>query len=301
VVRGRAVVSLRDLSITGDGGAERFEQGAVENAGTLSLDHIQVYNATHFGIYNVGTITVRQSTVRNTQPGTGAGYPFSLGAIHNDGSAAVTQSTFTANDGCGLYGVLANVRGTMVVSRSSIYDNAPNCGGIQTEGGTTTVQLTTVSGADIFNTSDLIEKSVSSTVAVSQSTVVGSKGANIVNVGGSATTTVKSTILENSSKDCDGSGVISRGYNISNVDPTSCLTAATDRSNTDPLLKPLASNGGPTKTFALQPTSPAIDAGFAGGTLTDQRGQRRIVDYPGVPTAAGGDNSDIGALELQSP
>ena len=43
----------------------------------------------------------------------------------------------------------------------------------------------------------------------------------------------------------------------------------------NPLLLPLAANGGPTKTMALQPTSPAINAGN-GCTLLDQRGAARI-------------------------
>jgi len=38
-----------------------------------------------------------------------------------------------------------------------------------------------------------------------------------------------------------------------------------------------------------------------GGQTTDQRGLSRTVNYPGVPKAVGGDNSDIGAFELQAP
>ena len=60
-------------------------------------------------------------------------------------------------------------------------------------------------------------------------------------------------------------------------------------------------NYGPTETFKLRPSSPAIDAGFAAGATTDQRGLPRIIDYPGVPTATGGDNSDVGSFELQQP
>ena len=54
-------------------------------------------------------------------------------------------------------------------------------------------------------------------------------------------------------------------------------------------------------THAPRKTSPAVDAGLADTTATDQRGLPRIIDYPGVPKALGGDNSDIGAFELQSP
>jgi hypothetical protein len=94
--------------------------------------------------------------------------------------------------------------------------------------------------------------------------------------------------------------VISKGRNLAD-DGTCNLTAQGDKPNTEPLLRPLANYGGPTKTFALPKTSPAIDAGLADTTQTDQRGLPRKVDYPGVPKAVGGDNSDIGAFELQSP
>ena len=54
----------------------------------------------------------------------------------------------------------------------------------------------------------------------------------------------------------------------------------------DPLLGPLADNGGPTFTHALLPGSPAIDHGDPGAPPTDQRGYGRL----GVP--------DVGAFEF---
>lgn len=63
-------------------------------------------------------------------------------------------------------------------------------------------------------------------------------------------------------------------------------------SNADPLLGPLANNGGPTKTHALRPGSPAMNAGGSGSpastAVTDQRGQ----PVRGAP--------DLGAYELQN-
>jgi len=65
---------------------------------------------------------------------------------------------------------------------------------------------------------------------------------------------------------------------------------------TDPLLGPLANNGGSTQTHALLTGSPAIDAGNAGGCTdnlgvvlkTDQRGFHRPI----------GLHCDIGAVEV---
>jgi hypothetical protein len=62
----------------------------------------------------------------------------------------------------------------------------------------------------------------------------------------------------------------------------------------DPLLQPLADNGGPTPTHALAEDSPAIDSGNnAIGIVFDQRGPDFMREY--------GAASDIGAFELQPP
>jgi hypothetical protein len=62
----------------------------------------------------------------------------------------------------------------------------------------------------------------------------------------------------------------------------------------DPLLQPLADNGGPTRTMALPEGSPAIDTGSnSGGFDFDQRGK----GFPRVSGAA----TDIGAFEVQQP
>jgi len=86
----------------------------------------------------------------------------------------------------------------------------------------------------------------------------------------------------------------SHGYNLIGVDSSSSgFSAPGDLVGLDPKIGPLADNGGPTLTMALQPGSPAIDAGAAiGAPVTDQRGVPR-------PQGAG---VDIGAFEyLYSP
>ena len=70
----------------------------------------------------------------------------------------------------------------------------------------------------------------------------------------------------------------------------------------DPLLMPLANNGGPTETHALKANSPAIDQGYnffgSGIVPNDQRGKMRTFDDPNVmPTLTGADNTDIGSFE----
>ena len=76
-----------------------------------------------------------------------------------------------------------------------------------------------------------------------------------------------------------GPGIfVSEGYNVAN-DSSCPLAAAGDLQNTDPLLGPLANNGGPTLTHLLLPGSPAIDTGSPVlCPATDQRGLARPVD-----------------------
>jgi hypothetical protein len=67
-----------------------------------------------------------------------------------------------------------------------------------------------------------------------------------------------------------------------------------DTLRVDPLLAPLADNGGPTLTHALLPGSPAIDAGGNDYDFTyDQRG----FGY----ARRSGVRPDIGAFEVQQP
>jgi len=91
--------------------------------------------------------------------------------------------------------------------------------------------------------------------------------------------------------------IVSLGYNLTD-DPTPVyLDQLTDKINTNPLLAPLADNGGPTQTRALLAGSPAIDAGAFSGSTSDQRGLERPIDFTGIANAS--DGNDIGAFEYQ--
>lgn len=80
---------------------------------------------------------------------------------------------------------------------------------------------------------------------------------------------------------------VDAGYNICS-DSSASFPRATSRNATDPRLANLADNGGPTRTCALLPGSPALDQGDPNNCLlTDQRGAARPV----------GVVCDIGAYE----
>lgn len=72
------------------------------------------------------------------------------------------------------------------------------------------------------------------------------------------------------------------------------LELPADTLQDDPLLSPLADNGGLTPTHSLETGSPALDAGNNAAALEfDQRGE----GFPRVVGSA----ADIGAFEQQSP
>jgi hypothetical protein len=92
--------------------------------------------------------------------------------------------------------------------------------------------------------------------------------------------------------------VTSGGHNLVGIMTDAIgFTGTGDNTGANPMLTALSSNGGSTQTMMLSVGSPAIDAAVAGGATTDQRGQPRTVDEPGVVNAPTSDGTDIGAVE----
>jgi len=96
--------------------------------------------------------------------------------------------------------------------------------------------------------------------------------------------------------------VTSNGHNLLGVTTEATgFTGTGDLTGANPNLAALADNGGPTRTMEPLAGSDAIDAGVAAGATTDQRGEPRTVDDPGVPNEATSDGTDIGAFETEVP
>ena len=258
--------------------------GGVFNRGTLTLRDGTVYANDGGGIDNGGVLTlVDSSVVSNTAGNNGAG-------ISNETSATlmVSGTTFSGNTTSGDGGALYNYnRGTATLTNSTVSGNvAAHGGGAIANRGTLRLYSATVSGN-------------------SASTAGG-----VDAVGG--TTALTATILAGNTAtrvgpDCSGA-LTSGGYNL--LGDTSGCTGLTDGQNNDqvgtasapidPLLGPLANNGGPTQTMALLPGSPAVNAVGASG-CTDARGAPLTVDQRGFPRPDPTSNRcDIGAYEART-
>jgi uncharacterized repeat protein (TIGR01451 family)/CSLREA domain-containing protein len=208
------------------------------------------------------------------------------------GQAAVNGGRIydnVADDGGGIFvhdaGASVSSDGGQVVGNT-----AERGGGLYIRAGFLTLTNTTVSGNGAGSTGGALH-SQGGTTEMTNATVVSSTAGGGLQVEGGMVA-VQNTIIAHHSgaPNCNvltGATLTSNGHNLEDVD-TCGFSETSDQPNTNPLLGPLADNGGDTWTHALLFDSPAIDAGACvAGVTTDQRGTLR-------PQGAG---CDIGAYE----
>ena len=286
----------RDVSISGAGASSTTVDGTHSGTvftitgGTVTLQYLTIANGsgdTSGGIFNSGgSVTVSNSTVSGNAASFGGG-------IRNHAILTVSNSTISGNSvGSFRGGGLFN-QGTLTVSNSTVSGNSAALGGGIYNSGTLTVSNSTVSGNSASSGGGTFNNG--GTLAMNNSTLAGNSaflsGGGILNNGSSLT--VGNTIIANSPSGADCAGSLNNDSGGNLADDGSCnFTAASSRNSTDPNLDPagLKDNGGSTKTIALMPGSPAIDAALScPPPATDQRGIAR-------PQGSG---CDIGAFELE--
>jgi predicted outer membrane repeat protein len=273
-------------------GGLAFAGGAIYSDGSLTVTDSTFSgnkcDALGGAIFNDGSLTVTNTTFSgNRAEPFGIGREGAGGAIYSDGTTGmITNSTFSGNFGLATGGAIDNV-GALTVTNSTFSGNQ------------TSVAPFAGPGAGIQN---------SGTLTVTNSTFSGNGGGSGGGISNGSLASLKNTVLANSSggldappSNCFGT-ITDAGYNIS--DDASCGFSATGSLNSsNPMLSTagLANNGGPTKTIALQPGSPAIDAIPVedctdqalppNPITTDQRGLLR--------PDAGEQLCDVGAYEFQ--
>jgi len=322
---GSALVS--NLAIQ-NGGSFFGLGGAIRNFGTLTLSGVVVRDniGDAAGVLNfsTGTLSVNTSTFIGNE---GLGGQSAAGGILNLGMAILNGVVFSSN-GAAFGGAILN-GGTLTGNNITVEDGGASMGGGILNANLMTLSNSTIrgnivffsGGGGIFN--DFNGNLILSNSTVSGNTASGFGGAGINNRGtatllnvtitGNAALaegggiyndelifpralTLKNTIIaDNGGGDCAGpTPVVSEGHNLSS-DATCGFSGPGDLQNMDPVLGPLADNGGPTQTHALLPGSPAIDAGDNRGCPeTDQRGFSRPFDGDVDGQAL----CDIGAYEL---
>jgi hypothetical protein len=275
-------LTLEDSTVSGnraEGGTSPFGGGLYLASNSVAL----VRNSTISGNQAIGgqgggafvqggSLTVENSTISGNSAESGGGIKVS------GGSLAVEASTISGNSAVGGGGLLAD-GSTLTVESSTISGNVasgPGGGLSFPEGGTGVIRNSTVA----FNTA-----------------TPGGGGVFVKASSSPAAVTLLSTIVADNAVGAtrDGSDVLGKvtaAFSlVENVVGTTLLPgSANNVLGVDPLLGPLADNGGPTRTHALLAGSPALNHGAnPDGLAFDQRGA-------GFARARGA-AADIGAFE----
>lgn len=297
LVAGRATL----LNLTIEGGVETLGGGGVANSGWLHLDNVTVTGntAAYAGggietrsgsttIIDNSTISANTSTRADSQGG-GGGIRVTGGNVYLDGS------TVSGNESHWNGGGIMAIAGIVGLVNSTISGNGAwiHGGGIYNNGANVALSNVTVTAntanSDLSPDNDGYAGGVmrnSGVVNLWNSLIA----RNVRGVGGGIVLLIP---------DCAGD-LTSQGYNLIGYKSTACTILDVGPGGdqidvADPLLGPLADNGGQTLTHALLSGSPAIDAGnplgcssAGSGTLdSDQREHIR----------PSGSACDIGAFE----
>jgi hypothetical protein len=214
----------------------------------------------------------------------------------------VVDSSITGNEAGSKGGGVAGR--SLVATGTTIADNVAGQagGGLAVDGSTAGAHLDVTSSTVSGNRADLGGGAYTEAVVPIRLTTSTVTANPAVTGGGLYSTTMDLTakgsiVAMNTGGDLAGAGnatltrsLVQEPRGVTYVDAGGSVTGA------DPLLGPLADNGGPTWTTLPAPNSPVIDQGDAFGATTDQRGSARATDISSVPNAA--DGSDMGAVEL---
>ena len=310
-----------------------------ESGGAIRFDSLQVLSVTdsivsdsvadtHGGaIYSVrGEIDVRDSLL------TGNAANESGGAIHAyRGELTILRSTLSENSAVTNGGAVLSDKSDFALVSSTLSGNSANSGGaIYTDNNltgslTTSIVNSTISGnmsADsgggILNDGGLVTITGST---ITLNTAPLAQGGGIGSRSGEATRTLigSSIVSGNDDSDVDvihgdESSFESLGFNlVGGGNGADAFQSEGDQLSATPGLAPLANNGGTTKTHALLPNSPALDAGSNAPLVPDTydldgdgdsteitphdgRGANRVIDLDGIDNI--GDGLDIGAVEM---
>ncbi|MGF1470585.1 MAG: choice-of-anchor Q domain-containing protein [Rubrobacteraceae bacterium] len=264
--------TVSDNSAVGDGA------GFYNDTGDITLDQTtvsgNVSDDNGGGIENSsGTVEILRSTIGNNEANNGGGISNEVG-----GTVTVDRSTVSGNEADFLGGGIENASNsleggasTLMVQRSTVSNNrAGNGAGIYsdiedaTQEDSTAIVNSTISGNEASGIGGGVENNSGLTTisftTITDNTAPENEGAGVATGGDTSTEVGSSIIAANNGTDVNNS-FQSEGYNVigdgAGADDFNGPNDVTGISN--PLLGPLANNGGFTQTHALQSGSPALN------------------------------------------
>ena len=328
-----SVLTLTRSTVSGNSTAypDRASGGGISTVGgTLNLTDSTVFgNATKGG---GGGISATRGTLMLTGTTVSENSSMSGGGIYIGGSTlTLLDSTLSGNSSVFGGGGVLGFQGTLTVVNSTVSGNAAGSlgGGIQLSTSSSQTQTASITNSTISGNTAVGDGgglyNLSSVAVIHQTTITNNTAQTGFGSGiaggsaGSRTEIAASIIAGNTTTDVhnanSGPSLYSNGFNL--IGTGNALDEFTNNDQTnvaDPRLAPLADNGGPTRTHAPLPGSPAINAG-GNATLpadvhdldgdgdaaeplpVDQRGFARVIDLFGIANPAG--VLDIGAVESE--
>ena len=290
----------------------------INDAGTLIITGSTLSgNSGRFGgaIWVQGTMVADDCTFVANRVSTGGGAVYNSRTDLGQGRMSLLDCNFTGNSAGTTGGAIA-ASATGSISGCTFRGNVSNAlggGGICVSVGVLTITNSTLVDNTATDQGGGILVHVEGTLKAENDTIAD----NIAVTGGGVaiepglTVTIGNTIVADNtgtSSDPDVFGTFaSQGHNLIGKTDGSTGWVSSDLTGTvaqplDPMLAPLASNGGPTETIALLPGSPAIDGGSIALAINPASGRPLATDQRGVGylrVVSG--TVDIGALETANP
>jgi hypothetical protein len=300
---GGAIYNLGTLTLTGSSfsGNRAFYDSiagaplgdALRSTGSATID-LCTFRDTVNSIESTGSgsLTIRRSTIAGS----------SAAGLLSSNSLVLDSCTISGNGASSDWGAVT-VRGTATITNCTIANNPSP--------GISAIRFTPIKPTTIVITSSTIAGNSVQATATDATT---GAGINVLGVGAGPQISLHDTILAGNVLLRQGAAplphdlntntatslgfkptqYVSLGYNLIQAPGTAVFGGTTVGNiyGVDPLLGPLADNGGPTQTMALLAGSPALDAGDPAATdlpLFDQRGKPRVAHG----------RVDIGAYEVQ--
>ncbi len=255
-------------------------------------------------VINGGGVNIDQTTFEtSTDIGATPGSAVKI-STQNNKSFSIHRSTFSGNTGRDTLKILAAPGSAAGSLTSSTFDNNTVNGGAVI--GVSPDPSMSISNVTVSNnTLGVFSAGVSllgnGTLSITNSTIIDNSPAQPnrfgITGGNAGALTVQNSVLafngvNTNCSNAGGGSNISLGHNIEGAD--SCgFSLAGDLTNTDPLLLPLALNGGPVKTRGFSFDSPAFEAGAGPGSGIPGTDARNIAR----PQSGA---YDIGAFEAQA-
>lgn len=290
------ILEISDCEIKAN---EAGRGGAIYSNGTANISRSLIQNnfATSGGgifageLQPVGALVLSNSTIRNN-----LATDFGAGLYVQVQKARIENSTINGNiareQGAGIYFISVETRRALQLINSTVSGNLAGVRG----GGI---------GSDAFGLGGTALEISGCTIVFNTAGTGGGVDTN-ASAQAHANTEVRSSIFfQNTGGNLlanPGLGAMqSQGFNLSDDLVHDVLKQSSDLLGRNPLLAPLANNGGRNQTHALLAGSPALDQGHSFGSNTDQRGIGfvRIFDSALIANAIGGDGADIGTIEAQ--